>query len=59
MDHPGHAHEDAPRAPGPAERREHRVPLSARAVEVLDAARTLADGNDLRKTAREGGTGGG
>ena len=27
--------------------REHRVPLSARAVEVLDAARTLADGNPL------------
>ena len=27
--------------------REHRVPLSGRAVEVLDAARTLADGNPL------------
>ena len=26
---------------------EHRVPLSAPAVEVLDAARTLADGNPL------------
>ena len=35
----------------PAERmkmnREHRVPLSLRAVEVLDAARSLADGNPL------------
>ena len=35
----------------PAERmkmnREHRVPLSSRALEVLDAARTLADGNPL------------
>ena len=35
----------------PAERmkmnREHRVPLSPRALEVLDAARTLADGNPL------------
>ena len=35
----------------PAERmkmnREHRVPLSSRAVEVLDAARSLADGNPL------------
>ena len=28
-------------------RREHRVPLSVRAVEVLDAARSLADGNPL------------
>ena len=27
--------------------REHRVPLSPRAVEVLDAARSLADGNPL------------
>ena len=27
--------------------REHRVPLSAPAVEILDAARTLADGNPL------------
>ena len=27
--------------------REHRVPLSLRALEVLDAARTLADGNPL------------
>ena len=35
----------------PAERmkmnREHRVPLSLRAVEILDAARSLADGNPL------------
>ena len=35
----------------PAERmkmnRQHRVPLSPRAVEVLDAARSLADGNPL------------
>ena len=35
----------------PAERmkmnREHRVPLSLRAVEILDAARELADGNPL------------
>ncbi len=35
----------------PAERmkmnREHRVPLSLRALEVLDAARSLADGNPL------------
>ena len=35
----------------PAERmkmnREHRVPLSLRAMEVLDAARSLADGNPL------------
>ena len=27
--------------------REHRVPLSPRALEVLDAARSLADGNPL------------
>ena len=28
-------------------RREHRVPLGGRALEVLDAARTLVDGNPL------------
>ena len=34
--------------------REHRVPLSASAVEVLDAARTLADGNPLVFPSRWG-----
>ena len=34
--------------------REHRVPLSARTVEVLDAARTLADDNPLVFPNRRG-----
>ena len=42
-------------------RREHRVPLSARAVEILHEARALADGSDLifpsqRARAIHGGT---
>ena len=39
VDHPGRAHEDV--------NREHQVPLSLRAVEVLDAARSVGDGNPL------------
>ena len=42
----------------PAERmkakREHRVPLCVRAIEVLDAARTLGDGNPLVFPMRSG-----
>ena len=34
--------------------REHRVPLSPRAVEILDAARTLGDGNPLVFPNRRG-----
>ena len=35
-------------------KREHRVPLSGRAVEVLEAARTLGDSNDLVFPMRSG-----
>ena len=35
-------------------KREHRVPLCGRAVEVLEAARTLGDGNDLVFPMRSG-----
>ena len=35
-------------------KREHRVPLSRRAAEILDAARTLGDGNSLVFPMRSG-----
>ena len=35
-------------------KREHRVPLCRRAVEILDAARTFGDGNPLMFRMRSG-----